>query len=73
MSEKYIPVGQKYKINDRVKKSYFNNYRYGTITDVLPKKNNRNRTYYYYYVKWDNSARPEPQSQSTLRPAEENT
>jgi len=45
MSEKYIPVGQKYKINDRVKKPYFNNYRYGTITDVLPKKNNLNRTH----------------------------
>tara|TARA_R100000654_G_scaffold50425_1_gene76638 strand:+ start:136 stop:354 length:219 start_codon:yes stop_codon:yes gene_type:complete len=70
---KYTPVGQKYQINDRVKKRYFSSYRYGTVLDFYVKENGRGRPYYYYKIKWDNSSRPEPQSQNTLKPAEENT
>jgi len=71
---KYTRIGQKYQINDRVKRlNQYGNYRYGIITDCICKQNRLNRDYYYYYVKWDLSTRPSLHSQNTLEPAEEDT
>ena len=68
---KYTRIGQKYQIGDRVKKRYFGNYRYGTVVAFEQKSNRRDRMYYYYQVLWGDSKMPETQSQSTLKPAEE--
>jgi len=54
----YVPIGQKFKINDRVNKkqnaglSVRTSSITGTITEVKEKKNIRGRTCYYYTVKW---------------------
>jgi len=68
---KYTPIGQKYQIGDRVKKRYFNGYKYGTVISCTKKSNRLNRTYYYYKVLWDTSKMPEKQNQSTIQPAED--
>jgi len=68
---KYTPIGQKYQVGDRVKKRYFGSYRHGTVVSFEEKANRRNRAYYYYQVLWTDSKMPETQSQSTLKPSEE--
>ena len=45
--------------------------RYGTIIDVMTKKDSKKRTYYYYYVTWDDSKTTSQHSQNTLGVLEE--
>tara|TARA_R100000152_G_C6761921_1_gene186108 strand:+ start:130 stop:372 length:243 start_codon:yes stop_codon:yes gene_type:complete len=57
----YLPIGQKFKINDQVYKkqnvglSVKRSSIIGTIIDVQEKLNTIGRTCYYYKVLWDDT------------------
>ena len=61
------------KRRDLLKEKGIADCRYGTITEVELKADNRKppRFTYFYYVKWDDSKRVALHSQSTLKPVEE--
>tara|TARA_Y100001951_G_scaffold25918_1_gene20013 strand:+ start:1386 stop:1625 length:240 start_codon:yes stop_codon:yes gene_type:complete len=54
----YLPIGQKFKINDRVNKKQNTGLSVkissiaGTVIEVKEKLNTLGRTCYYYIVKW---------------------